>query len=404
MGRKAHGIVQQRVLFTVAVPGSDTIYEALADWLVSQVPPQRRRAVVALTQRASAPDEDSPMPVDPVDQPKSGPVRPAPLRLRQAYDGSRPQTVRLGGHRVQVKVERDSRMEGLNLTVRNDDWFKPLQRMVFTCSGVRARDAVLRFLDGLAAEHNTGAVRQPRMSVATKWGSWQRVHDAPARPLDTVILAEGQVSRIVDDLAEFFAAEALYARVGMPWHRGFLFHGPPGTGKTSAAKALAQHFGLDVYYLPLSDIEDDTGLLRMFADVDSRSMLVIEDIDVVHAAKARDDAEAKGVSMSGLLNARDGFTTPHGLVTIMTTNDLGVLDPALIRPGRADRVVEFDVLDDDQAARLAYLVGTDEPLPKLKGARLTHAELLEAAKPHLRDPDLAHKALVSRIFDARAER
>ena len=62
-------------------------------------------------------------------------------------------------------------------------------------------------------------------------------------------------------------------------------------------------------------------------------MLLLEDIDVFHAAARRDD-DAGSITLSGLLNALDGIATPHGLLTVLTTNTPEVLDHAVVRAGR----------------------------------------------------------------------
>ncbi len=389
VGRKAWTWSRERIAYTVTVPAEDDIYDAVHDWMVEHVPANRRRSVAVSTRSLthdSTPEDGRP---------------PEPRRVRLHYDGSREQPVIVDGHRVHVKVERSARAEGFSLSVNSGtDWTRTLYQIVFTCHGAAARDAVLGFLAGLADERQAEQ-RTPRMWTAARWGGWTRVQDAPQRNLSTVILADGMLDRIVADLGTFIASEARYNAVGIPWHRGYLFHGPPGTGKTSAAKALAAHYGLDVYFLSLSDLEADTNLLSMLADVSARSMLVMEDIDVVHAATHRTD-ESRRVSLSGLLNALDGFTTPHGLVTMMTTNNLAALDPALRRAGRADVLAEFGLLDDDQARRLVDLVtGTPgEASLTLGDARLAHADLLEAAKPFLHSPGLARSAMVERVLRA----
>jgi ATP-dependent 26S proteasome regulatory subunit len=148
--------------------------------------------------------------------------------------------------------------------------------------------------------------------------------------------------------------------------------------------------------MPLADIEKDQDLIRLVSAVRPRSMLLLEDVDVFHAAKVRDDNN--GVSLSGLLNSLDGVATPHGLITVMTTNDKSALDDALIRPGRIDRTEEIGMLDEDQASRLLQLF-----YPKLtqrearRAGRLcvdrSPAAVLEVCKRHLSDQGAALKGL-----------
>lgn len=397
VGRKIHGWARARSAYTVSVPGTDDLYDAVHDWLASEVPSDAQRAMVALTRRSS-PNTGSSWEPTPVDEPEVVSVATA---LRTVYDGSAAQTVTIGGHHVAVEVKRDSRAEGFTLSTnqeRGTDWFGQLQRLVFSCASVAARDAVVAFLADLASQQQQ-RTRTPRMWLANRWGGWKRVQDAPPRPASTVVLRDGLMDDLLADLDRFLRNEARYNALGIPWHRGYLFHGLPGTGKTSAAKALAHEFAMDVHCLSLSDMTADTDLLSMLGDVGARSMLVLEDIDVVHAAKSRDD-ESKRVSLSGLLNALDGFTTPHGLVTVMTTNDVSVLDPALIRPGRADRRVEFLPLDDVTAVRLMDLVGGSGKVPRvapLNDATLTAADLLAVALPHIHDPEAAVEAMGRRL-------
>ena len=402
IGRKVYGYARGRVAYTVSVPGTDEAYDLVSSWLTDRVASRARRSLSVTTRRRSFDPSE-------VSSNDSGGTPAATASMRVDYDGSRAQTVRIGRHRVSVKVDRSGLTEGLNLSVNTSSdasWERSMRQITFTGYGVAARDAVIDLLAELTAAARHGAERRPRMLVARRWGDWQRIRDVPPRRLETVILVDGQAERVIDDLERFMAADHLYARVGVPWHRGYLFHGPPGCGKTSFATAIAGRFGLDVYLLPLSDLDADVNLVALLGQVDPGSVLVIEDIDVVHAAKARDDAERKGITLSGLLNALDGLITPHGLVTIMTTNRIEDLDPALVRPGRADLVEWFGPLDDGQAARLAALVDPDgedsTPFPVINGAMITHAELLEAAKPHLAAPWAASKAMRERLWQALA--
>ena len=129
-------------------------------------------------------------------------------------------------------------------------------------------------------------------------------------------------------------------------------------------------------------------------------MLLLEDADVFHAATVRDDNK-DAVTLSGLLNALDGIATPHGLFTVLTTNRPGVLDDAVIRPGRIDLTEHFGLADADQGARLVERwYGC--PAPDAAGiCGIAPAEVIEACKRH-DDPASAVADLASRACGLRA--
>lgn len=66
------------------------------------------------------------------------------------------------------------------------------------------------------------------------------------------MLPAGEAAALLADCREFLAAEGWYARRGIPWRRGYLLHGPPGSGKTSLVTGLAGALGLDIYVTTLS--------------------------------------------------------------------------------------------------------------------------------------------------------
>ena len=114
-------------------------------------------------------------------------------------------------------------------------------------------------------------------------------------------------------------------------------------GKTSLTTAVAGSFGLDIYIISLLDSElTETQLTRLFAALPSRCILLLEDIDA--AGLVRDETKRNiscNISLSALLNAIDGVSSPEGRILIMTTNRFEVLDPALVRPGRVDMHIVF---------------------------------------------------------------
>lgn len=197
---------------------------------------------------------------------------------------------------------------------------------------------------------------------------WDYVEGYAPRLLDSVVLQPGKKEHLVEDVKSFRASKQRYARLGIPYHRGYLLYGPPGTGKTSLVSALAAHFGLSIYVMNLTDFTDRS-LMNAVNLVPANSVLLFEDIDCAKSGKARDTtnsganngtqtqtekgaAAANGVTLSGLLNVLDGFYAPANVLFVMTTNHIEVLDEALLRPGRIDYRLYLGKATDRQKIEL----------------------------------------------------
>ncbi len=189
------------------------------------------------------------------------------------------------------------------------------------------------------------------------WDEWHSVESAQARPLESVVLRAGLMEEVREDLEAFQRRGAWYAQRGIPYRRGYLFEGPPGTGKTSLVRALtaAESHALYVLNLASRSLSDDR-LLALLARVPPGAAILVEDVDCA-APHRPDGAEAEGKSaggltLSGLLNALDGILSAEGRVLFMTTNRPEVLDQALVRPGRVDLRLHLGLADQDQARRM----------------------------------------------------
>ncbi|KAG0248773.1 hypothetical protein BG011_009927 [Mortierella polycephala] len=187
---------------------------------------------------------------------------------------------------------------------------------------------------------------------ADQYGAWRRTKSRPKRPLDTIVMDAKLKNYIIDDAKDFFASESWYAERGLPFRRGLLLYGSPGTGKTSFIHALAGELGLNIYVVNLSskNLSDDT-LSELVSDTPSRCLLLIEDVDAAFIQRESKDA-ATGITFSGLLNAIDGVSAQEGRMLCMTTNHLDRLDEALIRPGRVDVRARFGKATQSQAQEL----------------------------------------------------
>eukprot|EP00475_Leptophrys_vorax_P010598 TRINITY_DN17180_c0_g1_i1.p1 TRINITY_DN17180_c0_g1~~TRINITY_DN17180_c0_g1_i1.p1 ORF type:complete len:459 (-),score=106.87 TRINITY_DN17180_c0_g1_i1:161-1516(-) len=197
--------------------------------------------------------------------------------------------------------------------------------------------------------------------IYRNWGTEWRPFGSPRlkRPLDSVILDLGVGERLLKDVQEFLKAETAqwYLQRGIPYRRGYLLHGSPGSGKTSFISALAGEIGWDICVLNLNEpgLTDDR-LQHAMVNLPSNCLLLLEDID---AAFVKRDASADRysgmgtqVTFSGLLNTLDGVVAGEQRLVFMTTNHLEVLDPALIRPGRVDYSIEVGAASKHQCEKL----------------------------------------------------
>lgn len=187
---------------------------------------------------------------------------------------------------------------------------------------------------------------------------WNKVSSKTIRSADSLIYKRGQKERIFADIEWFLSSKDWYISRGIPYHRGYILSGPPGTGKTSLIEVIAAKYGKSVALMNLSSIKDDNSLNEAFLEMPNNAVIALEDIDCVRATHSReensDKEEVEGVTLAGLLNCLDGIITPEGSIIIMTTNNPEKLDPALIRPGRADVHEVFGLLGKEEQRDMTY--------------------------------------------------
>lgn len=248
-------------------------------------------------------------------------------------------------------------------------------------------------LEQARAHHVQQAKDEVPVFFNNSWGEWRKVGVYAARPLSSVALPEGVADELLEDARQFFDSEKFYASVGVPYRRGWLLHGPPGTGKSSVAKAIATELGCPLYVASISSPHlDDGKLLSLLNGVRPRSIVLLEDIDATGVK--RDGDEVTGISFSGLLNAIDGVAAQEGNLIIKTTNRLEKLDPALVRPGRVDRQWCFDLADRYQAVGLFRgffpdSLRAEDFARSVDAGRHSPAEIQGHLMKHRGDPDAA---------------
>merc|ERR1719284_2385611 len=200
--------------------------------------------------------------------------------------------------------------------------------------------------------------------------SVMKVDKAPTESYADIGGLEDQIQEMKESVELPLTHPELYEDVGIRPPKGVILYGVPGTGKTLLAKAVANETSATFLRVVGSELiqkylGDGPKLVReMFrvAQEHSPSIIFIDEIDAV--ATKRYDTTSGGEkeiqrTMLELLNQLDGFDDRGEVKVIMATNRIESLDPAMIRPGRIDRKIEFP-LPDEKTKRSIFEIQTSK--------------------------------------------
>ncbi|MFJ3234827.1 ATP-dependent zinc metalloprotease FtsH [Streptomyces sp. NPDC086787] len=183
-----------------------------------------------------------------------------------------------------------------------------------------------------------------------------------------------EVKGELDDVVDFLEHPDAYRKMGAKMPRGVLLAGPPGTGKTLLARAVAGEAGVPFFSASASEfIEMIVGVgasrvRELFTEARkvAPSIIFIDEIDTIGRVRGG------GASVSGhdereqtlnqILTEMDGFSGSEGVVVVAATNRADILDPALTRPGRFDRVVHVSPPDRGGRESILRIHTRDIPL------------------------------------------
>ncbi|MEU9665522.1 ATP-dependent zinc metalloprotease FtsH [Streptomyces bobili] len=182
-----------------------------------------------------------------------------------------------------------------------------------------------------------------------------------------------EVAGELSDVVDFLKNPDAYRRMGAKMPRGVLLSGPPGTGKTLLARAVAGEAGVPFFSASASEfIEMIVGVgasrvRELFAEARkvAPSIIFIDEIDTIGRARGGGSAmgghDEREQTLNQILTEMDGFSGSEGVIVLAATNRADILDPALTRPGRFDRIVS--VSPPDRGGREAILAIHTREIP-----------------------------------------
>jgi mitochondrial chaperone BCS1 len=426
-GRSFSSFSEEYLISSVLIDDHDDLFRNILSWIAKQQVSKRARRLKAVSKYGSSHSDEGLE--DELDEHSAGELfhfAKWAARTPPTYEPAYGRYIFF--HEWRLFIFERSRRERQNMSVygnHNDEEAIRLKTVGFSTAPIKR---LLRQIKRWSVEQKTAktTIRRPTPKEARGYrgNPWGVITTRHSRPMETVVLDEGQKQGIIDDLNEFLSPNTprWYATRGIPYRRGYLFHGPPGTGKSSLSFALAGLFGLEIYVLSLLEPTLTEGdLNHLFNMLPKRCVVLLEDIDTAglkREEKADDneklgsdsqdgkeltaadiakelkkanrrgprntinDDTKQGISLSGLLNAIDGVASHEGRVLVMTTNHPENLDAALIRPGRVDLQIKFPLASRHQIEEIFFRMywseqdqgAEDSTVPHANGTASGHVE------------------------------
>lgn len=239
-------------------------------------------------------------------------------------------------------------------------------------------------------------------------------------PFETTCSVESlhfdEKARLFEDIDAFASGKHAYAQRGRPHTLGICTHGPPGCGKTTFEKVLCKHLGRHMIIVDAATLRTQEELDELFFSTElggknvpyDRRVYVFPDVDrtgsvflretfrtltaaapgptllsekASSATKALRDYRSVGtpLTLSKVLNVLDGVPERTGQIVVMSANHPERLDPALLRPGRMDKVIRFSRASCATVKRIVeqYFPGEEVDIPATVGRVLTPAEVIQ---------------------------
>ncbi|MBL7206882.1 MAG: CDC48 family AAA ATPase [Candidatus Aenigmarchaeota archaeon] len=258
-----------------------------------------------------------------------------------------------------VKQRRRSPFEDIFGMDIEDIFFTPIPGETKFAVVSTSPDGIVRITDATEIELNSEAVDMEERTI-------------PTITYEDIGGLHEEVSKIREMVELPLRHPELFSKLGIDAPKGVLLYGPPGSGKTLLARAVANESG--VHFISVSGPEfmskfygeSESNLRKIFeeAEKNSPAIIFIDEIDSIAPKRDEVSGEVERRIVSQLLTLMDGLKTRGKVIVIAATNRQNSIDPALRRPGRFDREIEIGVPDQKGREEMLQIHTRNMPLTK----------------------------------------
>lgn len=313
--------IKDKFIFTATIYQTDPLYDDFEAWFLHKYKGKYRN-VEAISREIIENKEAPTYPGQSISNPRHVTYK----QIRGLF------FIRYKGHIIHINKNRDKLDHTSDL--------RSLYMNHYQLSSIRGAGIVKELLEECLAYNANKEPDTLKIYTHSSYGDWYVSGRISAKDMGSVILPPDVKQQILTDIKDFQQSKDWYKKASIFYKRGHLYHGVPGNGKTSLLLAIASFMGRDLYCLDLNTLADNEALKRAFSAISGNGYLSIEDIDGFYNLREAVKKDSK-ISFSTFLNCLDGAFYKEGLFTGITTNKLHLVDAALMRNGRMDKVIEI---------------------------------------------------------------
>jgi chaperone BCS1 len=194
--------------------------------------------------------------------------------------------------------------------------------------------------------------------TVNRHGYWNKSTQIRAQDLEHIFIPQCVKDSIIKSIESFQNSAERYHNFGRAHKLCYLLTGVAGSGKSSLIKAIAKRYNRPLFVITFSKRMDDDDLNDVFSNITSGSIILLEDIDAFFIDRETKDIN---VSFSAFINILDGALSPsNNTLMFMTANNPERMDSAMIRPGRVDKIIRFE-LPKRPEIKDAFMAMTTDP-------------------------------------------